>query len=317
RGAVLLAGVEDRGLAGVVGPVRTHPLPRQHRVERHGRRDVRGESGRPEREAAADADADGADAAGGRGQVGQIPGGPGDVPGGLVHRHAHEQLAGPVRLGGLHAVVQVGCQGGESGSGETVGDGSDVRYQAPPLLDDDHPGSRVPRRGGQVSDAGPAIRGVPHQLAHRTILPLRPVGGTDDPAPPIRIDACRYFLFGARQSTEPDCPDTPCQSADSASGYCEQMLLSASNWISVLLSTTPTIRRRSPLLKAPRRLGGGAVGMPPYGGGAGASPPCGAYGLLPPWGAYGLLPPCGAYGLAPPCGGAPYGAPPCWLYGLL
>src|SRR5205823_8810083 len=54
------------------------------------------------------------------------------------------------------------------------------------------------------------------------------------------LTTLRYFLLGARQSTEPTLPDTPCQSADSASGYCEQMLLSASNWISVLPSTTPT-----------------------------------------------------------------------------
>ena len=61
-GAVLLGGVDHRRLVGVVAPGRRHLLPRQRGVEADGDLDLVVQGAAPERERAAHAEADGADA---------------------------------------------------------------------------------------------------------------------------------------------------------------------------------------------------------------------------------------------------------------
>ena len=122
RGAVLLGAVDQRGLAGVVGPVGAHPLPRQRRVEADGRDDPLGERGRPQGQAAAHAEADAADLAGDLRPAGQVVGGAGDVLGRLRPWPApiSSRRASSGSLVVL-TVVEVRGEGDEAGLGEPVG----------------------------------------------------------------------------------------------------------------------------------------------------------------------------------------------------
>ena len=98
---------------------------------------------------------DRADLAGHLGAAGEEVGRAGDVLRGLVHRQAHQQPAGLVRLGGRPAVVEVGREGDEAGVGEAVRDRGDVRDEAPPLLDHDDGGRAAGAGGhGEVALAG-------------------------------------------------------------------------------------------------------------------------------------------------------------------
>ena len=108
RGAVLLRGMDHRGLVGVAAPRRRHLLPRHGRVEADRDLDLVGERAAPQGERAAHAEADGADpVAGGLVAAVEVLRRALDVLGGPVHGQTHEQPLRLVGLVGLGAVEEV------------------------------------------------------------------------------------------------------------------------------------------------------------------------------------------------------------------
>ena len=142
-------------------------LDRREAVERHRGLDPVGAlRSEHEREHPAHAEPDDPDAvAGGGGVVGQEVDRTAHVARRTVDRQALHQLARLVHLvvSRQLAVVQVGCEGHETGRSEPVGHLLGAGVEAPPLLDDDH--ARPRARLGQ-DQVAPCVVAVARELNH-------------------------------------------------------------------------------------------------------------------------------------------------------
>ena len=174
-----------------------------------------------------------------------------------VHRQAHQQPLGLVRLVGARAVEEVRREGDEALGGEPVGDVADVVDQAPPLLH--HDDARAVRRS-------PASRGSPRRSRRCwQSSPSRPRAG-----PPRRSRPCAP---GGRALRDP---------ATRARRYTRGVTASAPDGLGeggahrgrAAGTRLPSCRRephRDPRLRTDRHRGGGAPAgrparRPPPGG---------------------------------------------------